>query len=350
MRLRAPRSPWVRAAIVVATLAIAAVVVWWRGPSWGLVVDAFTIVAWRWILVALLLNLLSVVARAAAWRAVIDQAMPPPHPTSGQVFSSFSIGLLANAALPARAGELVRIGVLRRHLPPRRGLWATLAGTVFAHRVFDLVAVTLLVVYVLVQARIPAWAVTSLVVLVALGAVLLGVAVAAARRHTVDVERELGRIRELVTMARHGLGVMRSPLAAAGAILGQIVGWSLQLLAVWAAMHAFRIDEPLAAAALVLLLMNVAAIFPLWPGNVGLVQAAVALPLVPYGIQYAHGFAFGIGLQAIELSVGVGAGLVFLAREGISFAALRLLPASEEEDPAPAAVEARRRERAGVPG
>ena len=52
--------------------------------------------------------------------------------------------------------------------------------------------------------------------------------------------------------------------------------------------------------------MNVAMLFPLWPGNIGLVQAAVALPLVSYGVPYAKGFAFGIGLQAIEMSVGVG--------------------------------------------
>ena len=71
-------------------------------------------------------------------------------------------------------------------------------------------------------------------------------------------------------------------------------------------MRAFHIDEPLAAAGLVLVLMNVATIFPLWPGNFGLVQAAVAIPLVQYGVAYAHGFAFGIGLQAIEASVGVG--------------------------------------------
>ena len=78
-----------------------------------------------------------------------------------------------------------------------------------------------------------------------------------------------------------------------------------------------------AAAGLVLVLVNVATIVPLWPGNVGLVQIAVATPLVNYGIAYAHGIAFGVGLQAIEASVGIGVGLIFLAREGLSFATLR---------------------------
>jgi hypothetical protein len=87
------------------------------------------------------------------------------------------------------------------------------------------------------------------------------------------------------------------------------------------------------AAALVLLLMNVATVFPFWPGNVGLLQAAIALPLWrQYGVDYGTGFAFGLVLQAVEMSVGVGLGLVFLAREGISFASLKDI--REEDDDA----------------
>jgi hypothetical protein len=76
--------------------------------------------------------------------------------------------------------------------------------------------------------------------------------------------------------------------------------------------------------------MNVATIFPLWPGNVGLLQAAVALPLVSYGVAYATGFAYGLVLQAVEMSVGVGVGLAMLAREGLSFASLRRMEEQEE--------------------
>ena len=88
-------------------------------------------------------------------------------------------------------------------------------------------------------------------------------------------------------------------------------------------MRAFHLSLPITAAAAVLALMNVALILPLWPGNVGLQQAAIALPLVPYGVPYAHGFAYGIGLQAIESSVGYVGGVVFLLREGLSLGRLR---------------------------
>ena len=70
---------------------------------------------------ASLLNLLSVLARSLAWRLTIDQALPPPQPTFGQVFSAFGIGLLGNAVLPARAGELARVAVLRPPPAARQG-------------------------------------------------------------------------------------------------------------------------------------------------------------------------------------------------------------------------------------
>lgn len=141
----------------------------------------------------------------------------------------------------------------------------------------------------------------------------------------------VGLVRRAIVFARQGLAVLRAPRTSAVAVVLQTLGWLCQLLAVWAALRAFHIYLPFAAAGLVLALMNVANILPLWPGNVGLLQAAIALPLVGYGVRYAHGFAYGIGLQGIEASVGVAYGLVFFAREGISFAALREIPNQEEK-------------------
>jgi uncharacterized protein (TIRG00374 family) len=349
------RNVWVRAAVVVAAAAGVGALLWWRGPAWGAVGDAFSAVEWRWVAAAVGLNLLSVLVRAMAWRTVIVQAMPPPHPGFPLVFSAFSVGLFGNAVLPGRIGELARVAVLTRRLPQQEGAWATLLGTVFAHRVFDLVAATALIVFVVATAHIPDWAVTSLIVVVAAGVVLFSVAVVSARRHQLSDLGGVGAMRKLVRLARHGLGVMREPYAAALACFFQILGWTCQLFAVWTAMRAFDIHKPLPAAGLVLVLMNVATIFPLWPGNVGLVQAAIALPLHQYyNVARATGIAYGFGLQAIEASVGVGVGLLFLAREGLSFAMLRVMPdASQAEVPADSEEDVERRaarQRARVPG
>jgi len=346
--LRWFRNPWTRGVLVLVFLGTAFAAIWWRGPDWSTVWHAFDSVSWRWVVLAVFINLLSIVARSISWRLTIGQAVPEPHPSYMHVFSAFCVGLLGNAVLPARAGELARVAVLRRHMPEHgRGTSATLVGTVFAHRLFDLPAVLLLVVYVLLTAKIPSWAVTSLELFGLVALALLAVAMLSARRRdqrlpSIDDTRTVAR---LVDMARQGLAVLRAPLAAAGAICFQLLGWFMQLLAVWTVMEAFDLDAPLPAAALVLLLMNIAIVFPLWPGNVGLLQAAVALPLRRYGVPYGTGFAYALVLQAVEMSVGVGMGLLFLAREGISFAMLRRMEESEEAEVAEAAAEAAEAER-----
>ncbi len=346
-----PRSHWARAALGLPLLAVVALLLWWRGPDWGVVYHAFDLVNWAWIGFALGLNLVSVLVRSLAWSLTIDQALEPPRPRFDRVFSAFSVGLLANAVLPGRIGELARVAVLRRHVPRGRGSSGALVGTVFAHRLFDLFPALLLVGYVLLTAKIPNWAVTSLVVVSIVGILLFTAAVVSARRKQRPIEGARP-VRQLLAMARQGLAVLRSPLPALGAIVLQCAGWFFQLLAVYVAMRAFDVHAPLPAAALVLLLMNVATVFPLWPGNIGLLQAAVALPLVQYGVNYSTGFAYALVLQVVEMSVGVGVGLVFLAREGLSFATLRELPAEEiakDAEERPVARE-HRRARAGVPG
>jgi len=325
------RNPWMRGIGVLASLVLAIVLLWWRGPDWNTVYHAFDFVTWRWVVVGVILNLLSVLARAWAWNLTIHQAMKAPHPRFRDVFSAFGIGLLGNAVLPARAGELARVAVLRRHLPNGNGSSATLLGTVFAHRLFDLFPIALLVVYVALTAKLPHWALTGIIVVGLVGLGLLAVAVLSARRAHGATPHGQTTLRRVLAMARQGLAVLRAPVAACAAILLQTLGWLLQLFAVWVVTKAINLNVPLPAAALVLLLMNIATVFPLWPGNVGLLQAAVALPLRQYGVAYGTGFAYGLVLQAVEMSVGVGIGLVMLAREGLSFAALKRMEDEEEE-------------------
>jgi hypothetical protein len=314
-------------------LVAAGVLIWLRGPNWHQVGHSFSSVRWTLVALAVLLNLVSVLTRAAAWDTTIHQAMPPPRPAFPLVFSAFCVGLFANVVLPGRVGELARVAVLARRTEDPRRAWPILVGSVVAHRMFDLFPSVAIVIWVLFAAKLPAWAITSLEVVLGVSLALLVVVWLLARRRQQHAMDEMSRLRRGVDRARQGLAIMRKPFPALIATTFQSVGWFCQLLAVWAAMHAFNIDKPIAAAGLVLVLMNVATIFPLWPGNVGLLQAAIALPLTQYGVDYSRGIAFGFGLQAIEASVGVGIGMIFLAREGLSYATLKQMPRSEAAEP-----------------
>src|SRR5207244_4147356 len=303
LKLRAPQRVWTRALLVLPVGAAVVALFIWHGPSWKAVGDAFTIVRWEWVAVAIGLNLLSVLVRSLAWETVIWQALHPPRPRFPLVFSAFSVGLFANAVLPGRIGELARVAVLTRKLRLEGradGTWAALVGTVFAHRLFDLIPTVGLILYVLATAKIPHWAIASLAVVGGVGFGLFAFALMSAQHHHESVLEGLGPLRRLIEMSRHGLGVLHRPGPAAVAALSQCVGWLCQFFAVYVAMRAFDIHAPLPAAGLVLLLMNVATLFPLWPGNIGLLQAAIALPLRSYGVPAGTAIAYGFGLQAIE--------------------------------------------------
>jgi uncharacterized membrane protein YbhN (UPF0104 family) len=326
MRIPIPRSTRGRVALIAVLLAIFAGLVAWHHPEFSLIGDAFRAVSWFWVGLAVVINLVSVAVRASAWRVVITHAIPPPWPRWRVVFSAFCVGLLGNAALPGRVGELARVAVITRHVRRRPGTWATIVGTIFAHRMFDVVASIGLVVYVLYTARIPDWVKPALAIVLGVGMGLLLAGIALARRNHEPLHAELGPARRLLRMARYGLTVLGRPGPAILALFFQLLGWTAQIFAVWAAFKALQIDLGFPAAAVILMLMNVVTIFPFWPGNVGLLQAAIAFGLLSYGVAYAHGFAYGIGLQAIEASVGIGLGGLFLAREGFSFAMLKRMP------------------------
>jgi glycosyltransferase 2 family protein len=350
MRVPTPQTWFLRGLIGVLLLAVIVSLAWWRGPEWGTVGDAFRRVSWNWVVAALGLNLLSVVIRAWAWRTVINQALPrSQRPAFHRVFAAFSVGLLGNAVLPGRIGELARVAVLTRDMPRGEGLTGRLLGSVFAHRLFDVIPALVLTIFVLATAKIPRWAITSLEIAIVAGIALFLATVLVAGLERRPLPEGARALRRLFAMARLGLNVMREPAAAVAAALLQTAGWAAQLFAVWATMFAFGIEEHMPAAGLVLLLMNVATIFPLWPGNVGLLQAVVALPLVSYGVAYSTGIAFGLGLQVLEMSVGVGLGLLVLTREGVSLATLRRMPADGPRASGDAAPE-EFRARTGVSG
>ena len=206
-----------RALLVIPLIAAAVALFIYHGPDWHLVHDAFTVVLWRWVIAAIGLNLLSVLARALSWDTTIKQSLDPPWPRFPLVFSAFSVGLFANAVLPGRVGELARVAVLRRRLPGRRGVTATLIGSVFAHRIFDVFPATALVIWVLLTAKIPGWALTSIAVVLVIGLLLFVAALLLARRAHRDALEGLGPARQLLARARLGLAVMRSPVAAATA-------------------------------------------------------------------------------------------------------------------------------------
>jgi uncharacterized membrane protein YbhN (UPF0104 family) len=325
------KSSLLRAALIVVFGVGIVVLLVFHGPDWKKVGNHLAHMSWGWAAIAVALNLVSALARAMSWDNVIKEAVPPPHPRLMDVWSAFFVGIFANGVLPGRVGEVARIGVLMRRMPQRerRGLWQAFIGSVLAHRILEVFPSIALFGWVLLAAKIRPAARVGLWAVVAAGIVFVVVGVALARRHEQGGVEEKGRFGALLARTREGLGILRRPIPSLISSGWQTVGWILQLAAVWSALIAFNIHLPLVAAAAVLAVMNVALILPLWPGNVGLQQAAILVPLATYGVPHSSAIAFGIALQIIESSVGYTFGIACLLREGLSFKRLRAMGATE---------------------
>jgi phosphatidylinositol alpha-mannosyltransferase len=78
------------------------------------------------------------------------------------------------------------------------------------------------------------------------------------------------------------------------------------------------------AAAAVLFAVNVTAVLPATPSNIGVFQAACVAVLSAYGVGHADALAYGIILQAVEMATAVVMGAPALVKEGVSWREVRL--------------------------
>lgn len=268
----------------------------------------------QWLAAALALNIAAVGVRAEAWRALVRHAVGPPV-RSRDTFAAYAVSLLINLVIPARAGEAGRVAVMRRRLPQADRPAATLAGSVIAHRLLDVPPLAILVLLaVLMAAAVPGGMTSAALVT----AVLLALAVAAILVARRAGHRPGGRVGQVLDAVRIGLSGLAAPRVAAAAAGLEALAWAGQLGVVALTMVAGDLPVSLAAAAAVLLAINLAGAVPLWPGAVGLFQVAVVLALGPFGVDAGDALAFGVALQAVEAVSTLLVGVPLAAREGMS--------------------------------
>jgi phosphatidylinositol alpha-mannosyltransferase len=243
------------------------------------------------------------------------------------------IGVLMSATLPARLGEPSRALIVARRLGRARETLPLVLGTMVSQTLLNLLAlailgaVTVSTVNVL-DGRHRALLLFALAPLAALLAMLLAPALippAAASRSR--RQALLGGLRQSMLRLRDGLLVFRRPRRAALATGIQLAAWALQWLSCWLLLMALGLDSRAGAgaAAGVLFAVNVTAVVPATPANIGIFQAAcVAVLAGAYHVSTADAIAYGIVLQAVEIATALIMGMPALLNEGLSWRDVRL--------------------------
>ncbi len=300
-----------------------------------------------WIVLALALMAGSLLLRSVSWREILRAALPDIPIGWIAVARATMIGVMASAVVPGRIGEPTRIVVLSRRLHgPSRRVLPIVTGTVFSQTLINLLALAILasvtfssiplghgrLVGVLAVAAVP----LALCALVLLGPWLLRVG---RRAPSVRVRLASVAIARLLGLARQGLLVFVTPRHGLASVAAQLLAWALQWLACYAVVLALGLPAhpALIAAAAVLLAVNVSAILPATPSNVGVFQAACLVVLAAYGVGAGQAIAYGIVLQAVEVVTALALGVPALLGEGLTWRDIRTVRGEPGDGAAPGA-------------
>jgi len=294
-----------------------------------------------WIALALALMAASLVLRSVSWRETLRAAMPDIQIAWPPVVRATMIGVMASALFPGRIGEPSRVLVLSRQLEgPRSRLMAVIAGTVFSQTLINLLALAALAAVTFSAVPLLHGNLAGLegaillplliVILVLAGPRLLARAQRASSRRLMLAANAVARA---LSLARRGLRVFARPRHGAPAVTFQLLAWTLQWLSCYAVLLSLGLQSQtgLAAAAAILLAVNVSAVLPATPSNVGVFQAACLVVLAAYGVGAGQGLAYGIILQAVEVVTAVALGVPALLREGLTWRDIRRVEREVEE-------------------
>jgi phosphatidylinositol alpha-mannosyltransferase len=293
-----------------------------------------------WVALAFVLMASSLVLRSVSWYAVLKAALPENEIPRIAVTRALMIGVMGSAVVPGRVGVAARDVVVTRRLEgsSRRQL-PIVAGTVFSQTLINLLALAILAGITFSSVPLlsghPAGIATAIAVpllicaLVVAGPRLLALGQRARSRRIAKWSEALARV---FALARQGLIVFARPRYGATAIGAQLAAWALQWLACYAVLLALGLqhEADLAAAAAILLAVNVSAILPATPSNVGVFQAACLVVLAAYGVGGGPGLAYGIILQAVEVLTALALGVPALLGEGLTWRDIRAESESEQ--------------------
>jgi phosphatidylinositol alpha-mannosyltransferase len=284
---------------------------------------------------ALVLMSLSLLVRGEAWNAILRASLPEgARVRRKDTARATMIGVLMSATLPARLGELSRCLIVARRLGRVRERLPLVAGTVASQALLNLLALALLGGVVLATVRLFQGAVGAFVLATLVPAAALILLAAAPTLANATATRSgralVARVADATARAlaevRGGFAVFANPWLGGWATLAQLSAWGLQWLGCYLLLVALGLDGQagLGAAAAVLFAVNVVGALPVVPANLGVFQAACVAVLVAYGIDSIDALAYGIVLQALELTIAVGFGAPALLGEGLSWRQMRL--------------------------
>jgi uncharacterized membrane protein YbhN (UPF0104 family) len=273
--------------LVVSAISLAAVVWWISKQESPKLPDSRG--GYAWLVLALAVIGVNFGLRGWRWHLILRRATIPHR--RRDAYGLTMVGYMGNNVLPARGGELLKIGLLGQRTTARR---REVLGTVLVERVLDAaVAVALLAVLTWVGVKgAPGGRGGATLALLGLGAVAGAVALYLWLRRRGRFERFAAAIRPVAG----ALKLLARPQGV-GLVLLSLAIWTIDGVTFLLIARSIGVELDTPAAIGVVLLASLAAAIPAGPGYVGTFDAGMLL-----------------GLHAADVTGGDAVGLLLLAR------------------------------------
>jgi uncharacterized membrane protein YbhN (UPF0104 family) len=274
-------------------------------------------IRWSQFGIALLFLLAMQLARAQAWRNVLRAAYPERRIPFLPLGAAYLVGAGINAVIPAHAGDVTKVFLVKRQIPGSS--YPAVTSSFLVQTVFDTSVGILVLFYAISQGLLPplpripdlpafelsfwadhpkalAFTVAGLLLALAIGIYLL------AHR----VRRFWARVRQGVIILAEPSRYLREVAAWQG------FGWLCRFAAFWFFLEAFGIGGSIGNVMLVMSVQAIANIVPFTPGGAGAQQALLVATLTGPSRTAVLSFSVGTQIAMAAWSVVLGFAAVLL--------------------------------------
>ncbi|MFN7932676.1 MAG: lysylphosphatidylglycerol synthase transmembrane domain-containing protein [Bryobacteraceae bacterium] len=288
---------WKVALLSAATATIAAAALWaaLRGLEWTVFRNQLRSLDWRWLVLAVLLDIASYVTQGLRWRFLLNGA------TMWQTTRAIYAGLFCNEVVPLRPGEAVRAWLASRDL--RVGI-LSIAPTILAERLMDGLWLAAALLAALSIAPLSTQLVHVVWIVTGTVALLILVALSVGRARLPSLPQALRNSRAL---------------AISGCFL------LTQGLAFWAVGRASHLGLDIAAAFVVMLVVRIGTLIPGAPANLGTHQFSTVLGLSLYGIPQAASASYALVVFVVLTAPLLAIGFLACVHAGLNWQSIRRL-------------------------
>jgi uncharacterized protein (TIRG00374 family) len=294
-------------------------------------------VRWDALAIALAINLVRLVIRGFAWRNILAAAYPGEQIKRRAVLGAYVAGVGVNAIAPARAGDFVKLYLLKHRIAG--ATYSTLAPTLIVETLFDFVVAGTIFLWALTAGVIPSrqvleqlpsvdWSLllrhpnVTFVVLAVLFLSLLLFGMLAGHR-VVAFRRKV----------ESGFAILSDFRAYLRLVVSwQLLSWVARLASIYFFLQAFRLTPSLYNALVVQTVESLATLMPFTPGGAGTKQGLTAYALrKEFSVSSVISFSVGMNIATVVVNVLVGFAALFLLARTLRWRRLRDAQKKESE-------------------